>query len=229
MLDILFLDNHLLVVNKRSGLLSQHDSTGDRDLLALAKDFLKKRFKKPGNVYLGLVHRLDRPVSGVMVLARTSKAASRLSSQFRSGTAQKRYIAIVEGVCTGQGECKNHIIKKNKEVRIVDSTQAKAQYAELLWESIAQKNGLSLFDIQLKTGRPHQIRAQLAHKGLPILGDFRYGAGREFDGRNIALHCYLLGVEHPTQKTFMHWSTMPPATWEGMFNSEIRDLCKHVR
>ena len=223
-LDVLYLDNHLLVVNKQAGLLAQADATGDKDLLRLGKEFLKNKFNKPGHVYLGLVHRLDRPVSGVMVLARTTKAAARLSARFRSNTAQKKYLALVEGNCSGQGICTDYIAKQNQEVRIVKARHPKARYAELAWKAVAKKSNLSLLEITLKTGRPHQIRVQLAHMGFPVLGDLRYGAKKEFDGKNLALHCYQLGLEHPVKKEFMQWTVKPPGTWKGYFDSEIENL-----
>lgn len=220
-LDVLYIDNHLLVVNKPPGLLAQADETGDRDLLGLAKDFLKNEFQRPGNVYLGLVHRLDRPVSGIMVLARTSKAAARLSAQFRSNTPLKKYLAVVEGVCAGTGRCSDYLSKEGRQVRIVDAAHPRARHAELLWEAVAHEGGLSLVNITLKTGRPHQIRLQLSRRGLPIMGDLRYGARREFDGTHIALHCYLVGVDHPVQKRFMKWVARPPETWAGWFDDAV--------
>jgi len=220
-LDVIYLDNHLLTVNKPPGLLAQADDTGDPDLVTLAKYFLKKKFSKPGNVFAGLVHRLDRPVSGVMVLARTSKAASRLSVQFRDHLPQKRYLAVVEGDCEGEGVCRNHLVKKNQRVRVTAPATPSARYAELAWKAVAWKSGLSLVDVLLKTGRPHQIRVQLSHLGFPILGDFRYGAKRELDGKNMALHCYCLSLAHPVRDEKMKWVARPPRSWAGRFGDEI--------
>jgi RluA family pseudouridine synthase len=225
-LNVLYLDNHLLVVNKNPGILVQKDKTGDIDVLTLARSFLKNKFQKPGNVYIGLVHRLDRPVSGVMALARTTKAASRLSAQFRNNTARKKYMALVEGNCSGHGSCADYILKENQKVRIVDSSHPKALYAELSWKSAARMNNLSLIEVTLKTGRPHQIRVQMANMGFPVQGDFRYGAKSEFDGKNIALHCYYLGLEHPVNKEIMSWTAGPPPTWSGKFENAVRGIIR---
>ncbi len=221
---VLYLDNHLLVVNKPAGMLAQADATGDDDLLTLGKAYLKEKFDKPGNVFLGLVHRLDRPASGVMALARTSKAAARLSQQFRQRLPEKRYMALVEGLCTGGGHLVDYLVKEDRQVRVVPPTLPKAQRAELHWRALGQAAGLSLVEVDLKTGRPHQIRVQLAHLGFPILGDFRYGATRELDGRNLALHCYRLTLTHPTRQEDMTFEATPPAFWGRHFAQEIVGL-----
>jgi RluA family pseudouridine synthase len=220
--EVLFCDNHLLVVNKPPGLLTQADSTGDADQLSLAKAWIKKRYGKPGNVYLGLVHRLDRPASGVLALARTSKAAARLSEQFRNGTPVKRYVALIEGRANKGGTCRDFLVKgEDRTVRVVSAEHPGARAAELDWRSAAFHAGVTLIDIGLKTGRAHQIRAQLAAQGMPILGDMRYGSRKPFDGRNLALHCYCLELEHPVKKERMSWSAVPPPAWQGYFDSDI--------
>ena len=212
---ILFLDNHLLVVDKPGGVLSQGDQTGDDDLLTLGKAYLKERFEKPGNVFLGLVHRLDRPVSGVMVFARTSKSASRLSDQFRRRTPQKRYVALVEGRLEGRGRAVHHLRKVGRTVEVVAAGADGAQRAALTWEAWGPAAGGTLVGVELETGRPHQIRVQLAALGHPIRGDFRYGSTTEHDGRTLALHCYHLTIEHPTRRVPLTWTTPPPPTWEA--------------
>ncbi len=224
--DILYLDNHLLVVHKPAGLLVQEDRTGNPDLLTLGKAFLKEEYDKPGNVFLGLVHRLDRPVSGVVVLARTSKAAARLSDQFRRRAPGKRYFALVEGRLTGRGVREDWLAKTDRHVRIVKPGHPEGKRAELRWQALATektKSGpVSLIEVELRTGRAHQIRVQLAALGHPILGDLRYGAAHEFDGRNLALHSYRLEIEHPTRRGAMAFSALPPPTWRGYFDGVVR-------
>jgi 23S rRNA pseudouridine1911/1915/1917 synthase len=222
--DVLFCDNHLLVVCKPAGVPVQADRTGDPDLLTGLKHYIQQRFDKPGSAYLGLVHRLDRPVSGVMVFARTSKAAGRLSAQFRQASTGKKYAAVVTGIVAGRGLCHDFLIKECQTVRVVPADYPKALAAELAWSSVAARGGLSLLDIDLKTGRPHQIRVQLASRGMPILGDLRYGSPREFDGRNLALHCYSLCLEHPVQKTQLRFTAPPPAAWRGFFDADVATL-----
>lgn len=221
-LDVIYLDNHLLVVNKPPGMLVQPDETGDADLLRLGRAYLKRRFEKPGNVFLGLVHRLDRPASGVVVTARTTKAAARLSDQFRRRVPEKDYLAVVEGTCEGAGIRTDVLaVDDSGRVRLADPGDADGKRAELQWRSMARADGLTLLAVRLKTGRKHQIRVQLSGMGYPILGDFRYGASRELDGRNLALHAYRLGLTHPTKREWMTFSASVPASWKGLFDAEI--------
>ncbi len=222
--DVIYLDNHLLIVNKAAGVLIQEDRTGDTDLLSLARRYIKDEYNKPGNVYLGLVHRLDRPVSGVVCFARTSKAASRLSAQFRQSRVKKRYMAIVEGYCEKSGTLQHYLLKEASRIRIVRSQHAKAKKAVLNYRTLHSKNNTSLLDIDLLTGRPHQIRVQLAETGHPILGDLRYGARNIFDGRNLALHCFSLGFEHPVKKSWIQSVVQPPPVWQGYYDNEIDRL-----
>jgi RluA family pseudouridine synthase len=210
---VLYCDNHLLVVDKPAGMLSQSDRTKDVDIVSAGKGYLKTRFRKPGNVFLGLVHRLDRPVSGVMVLARTSKAAARLSRQFRLRDVEKRYVAVVEGSLSTAGERVGYQRASAEGVTAATVDDEDAQYSELSWVKIASTSKGSIVSISLVTGRKHQIRHQFSEMGHPIVGDRRYGASTPFDGRNIALHCYSLDIDHPTQKKRMGWFALPPTSW----------------
>ncbi len=222
---ILFVDNHLLVINKPAGMLAQADRTGDPDVLTLGKAYLKERFDRPGKVFLGLVHRLDRPVSGVMVLARTSKAAARLSAQFRERTPHKAYLALVEGRLTETaGSYTDFLLKTGRRVDVV--ADGRGGRAVLHWRVVATGRAETLVAVRLETGRPHQIRVQFAHRGHPLVGDLRYGATRPFDGRNLALHCYRLAVIHPTLRTPVAWTAPPPETWRGPWYEAALDLMR---
>ena len=223
-MHILYLDNHLLVAFKPPGLLAQADETGDMDILTLGKAFIKKEFDKPGNVFLGLAHRLDRPVSGVMVLARTSKAASRLTDQFRRRTTTKQYLAIVEGELKGSGEYTDHMIKDGRNARIVEASHPKGKRASLDWRVLGHQDGTTLVQVNLHTGRAHQIRLQFSSRGNPLLGDMRYWSKREFDGKNLALHAWSLGIEHPVKKEPMNWTAPPPKSWLGWYEKERETL-----
>ncbi len=210
---VLYCDNHLLTVAKPAGLLSQADSTGDPDLLTWCRSYIEKRYDKPGRAYIGLVHRLDRPASGVMLFARTSKAAARLARQFRERTVIKKYLALVEGDMDGAGTMKSLIRKRGRGVEKGSEGDARSATAVLSWHSLHQRNGQTLLEIDLRTGRKHQIRFQLAEAGHPIVGDLRYGSKTELDGRNIGLHCCLLEVDHPTLRKRIGWCAMPPDSW----------------
>jgi 23S rRNA pseudouridine1911/1915/1917 synthase len=200
-LRILHEDNHLLVVVKPAGLLAQGDSTGDVTLLDLCKADLKSRYGKPGNVYLGLVHRLDRPVSGVMVLARTSKAASRLSEQFRSAQVRKTYRAVVEGAPPAdEGELIGHLAAEGDQdgrTRWSATPFPGSREACLLYRVLAAAAGKSLLEVRPQTGRRHQIRVQLAKAGCPVTGDMKYGAPSALPDRSVALHAWRLELAHP--------------------------------
>ena len=207
-ITILFEDNHLLVIHKPAGVLSQEDYSGEPDVLNLCKAYLKNEYNKPGNVFTGLVHRLDRPVAGVMLLAKTSKAASRISEQIRKRTVKKRYLAVVEGN-PGDNGMLMHYLLKNREtnrVTVVDSGNSNAQKSELIYKKMAQKKNLSLLNITLITGRPHQIRVQLSHEGFPIVGDSKYG---KISGSDIALFASEFEIMHPTLQKQLIFSSTP--------------------
>ncbi len=215
---ILFEDNHLLVVEKPANLPVQADASGDADLLSLCKSYIKETYHKPGEAYLGLVHRLDRPVGGVMVFAKTSKAAARLTAQFKDRRAHKRYAAIVEGTAPADGECVDWLLKDEatNTTRVVKEGADGAKKAILRFRTLARENGTSLLDVELLTGRPHQIRVQLSSRGLPIAGDMRYNPNA-VPGTQIRLWSYALTIQHPTLNeplTFYsipNWSEYPAA------------------
>ncbi|MCF8025879.1 MAG: RNA pseudouridine synthase [Desulfobacteraceae bacterium] len=207
-------DNHLLVVYKPSGLLIQGDRTEDISLLDLAKQWVKIRYEKPGNVYLAPVHRLDRPVAGVTVFARTSKAASRLSAQFREGSVKKRYLAVVEGVVTdAAGQLTDYLERRGATSRILDSPTKNSREARLSFRVIETVGDRSFLEIDLATGRHHQIRAQLANIGHPIVGDLRYGAIRPLPEKQLALFAAEIAFDHPTSKERMCFSSPLPPAW----------------
>lgn len=212
--DIIYLDNHLLVLNKKGGLLVQGDRSGDSTLLEEAKNYLKVEFKKPGNVFLGPVHRIDRPVSGVVLFARTSKAASRLSEQFRNGTPEKRYLAIVKGKTPDEGRWEDMLARKGATSYITDDGSGKS--SSLSFRRLFYGEGCSLVEIKLETGRHHQIRVQFASRGFPILGDFRYGNKESFGNKTIALHAYSLTISHPILNNSMEFKAAPGKEWEQL-------------
>jgi len=209
-LKVLYEDNHLLVVEKPYGEPSQADSSGDEDMLSLCKDYIKRKYEKPGDVYLGLVHRLDRPTRGIMVFARTSKAAARLSEQIKSGEFQKTYLAVLTAAPEKEkGELWNWLLKDEKErVAIIANEEDKgAKKAGLEYEVLGKKEGLCLVKIRLFTGRFHQIRAQFAGIGCPVYGDMKYGAGDIKD--KLALFAGGLSFIHPTKGESMDFTLKP--------------------
>jgi 23S rRNA pseudouridine1911/1915/1917 synthase len=220
MLDVLYEDNHCLAVNKPAGLLTQGDVTGDPSLIDEAKAYLKARYAKPGNVFVGLVHRLDRPTSGVVLLARTSKAAARLSEQFRRGEVEKVYWAIVEGACpVEQGEWTDWLLKDEARnvVEIVPRGTPGAREASLAFRVLERGPRACWLEVRPRSGRSHQIRVQLASRGLPIVGDRKYGArtsARAIDGQaRVALHAQQLTFTHPTAREAIAVTAGAPADW----------------
>ena len=200
MINILYEDNHLLVVEKPINIPVQEDDSKDLDFLTMLKQFIKSRDSKPGNVYLGLVHRLDRPVGGVMVFAKTSKCASRLSEQVRNRTLKKTYLAIVEGKIEQRGTFIDKLLKDSKTNTVrVDQT---GKEAILDYELLAYKDNLSLVRINLKTGRSHQIRVQFSSRGYPLYGDQRYNMNVKH-GQQIALFSEIITFNHPITKESM--------------------------
>ena len=223
----LFEDNHLLTLNKPAGLLSQADSTGNPDVVTTAKQYIKQKYNKPGNVYIGLVHRLDLPTSGAMVLARTSKAARRLSEAFREHNVEKRYAAIVQGDLQGSGIMEDYLSKAADRAHVRLKKEG-GKYARLHWQVVHSRKNYTWVTITLITGRAHQIRCQFSNRGFPILGDIRYGARASlFCGtQRIALHCRHLCFAHPVSKHPMHVGAPLPDFWDQYFeeSEELRSL-----
>ncbi len=206
-LQVLYEDNHIIVVVKPANVLSQSDATGDLDMLTMVKEYVKEKYQKPGNVYIGLVHRLDRPTSGIMVFARTSKAAMRLSEQIRLHQFEKEYLAVVHGILPEKkGTFCNYLEKRETSTIVTDFKHGK--YAELSYEVLQENRSkaISKVHVCLKTGRHHQIRVQFASRGYPLLGDQRYGKD-EFS--ELCLVAFRLSFLHPTTKENLTFEISP--------------------
>ena len=205
-IEIVYEDNHLLIIDKPTGLLSQADKTNHVDVTYLCKRYLKKEYNKPGNVYLGLTHRLDRPVTGLMVLAKTSKAASRISKLIREHQLKKIYWAIVHGRTPLEASYEHFLKKdpKTNKTKAYSSKKSGAKLAVLSYTTLKQSAHYSLIEVDLITGKPHQIRVQLSKMGFPIWGDYKYGEEDTGPGKSLALRSYALAFEHPVKKELMH-------------------------
>ncbi len=201
--DVLFEDNHLIIINKRSGILVQGDKTGDKTLLQNTKEFLKKKYNKPGDAFLGLIHRLDRPTSGVVIFAKTSKALTRLNLLFKEKKINKIYLAITEkSEVKTSGKLENWIIKNSKQNKsyIRQKKTTGSKLAKLEYNLIKELKNYLLMEINLETGRHHQIRAQLSEIGFTIKGDLKYGSKRSNKDGSIDLHAYEINFDHPVNK-----------------------------
>lgn len=224
-LQVLYEDNHLLVVLKPTGVLIQGDVTGDVSLLAISKQWLIEKYQKPGNAFLGLVHRLDRPVGGLVVFAKTSKAANRLCVQFRERTVQKTYLAVVDGRLANRSETLVHYIRKrsgNRRVHIFQEATENSDRAELSYQVLEETADKSLLQVQIHTGRHHQIRAQLSAIGHPIVGDHKYRSQVKLANRTIALFAFQLGFTHPTQQTELSFQAFPLEEWPWTLFSKYK-------
>jgi 23S rRNA pseudouridine1911/1915/1917 synthase len=201
--EILYEDNHIIIINKRSGDITQGDKTGDDPVGESVKAYIKQKYNKLGNVFLGVAHRLDRPVSGVLVFARTSKALERLAKMFREKEMQKTYWAIVERAPElEQGTLTDYIAKnqeKNKS-RVVSESHKEAKMARLSYKVLSKSDKYTLLEVDLHTGRHHQIRVQLSNMGCIIKGDLKYGAKRSNNDGSIGLHARSIKFEHPVSK-----------------------------
>lgn len=216
-LDVLYEDNHLLAVHKPAGLLVQGDRSGEPTLLDLARDHLRRKYAKPGNVYVGLVHRLDRNVSGVVLLARTSKAAGRLSAQFREGTVRKIYLAVCQGRPPAPaGEWRAWLAAAADARGVTRGSWEPfvgARESVLRYRVTAEAPTASLVEVEPLTGRRHQIRVQFALAGCPLLGDVKYGAARPLPTRRLGLHALRLLVAHPVGGAPLELAAAPPPDW----------------
>ena len=217
-LKVIYEDNHIIVVEKILNVPSQSDKTGDIDMLTMVKQYIKEKYNKPGNVYLGLVHRLDRPVGGIMIFAKTSKAASRLSDQVREKVFKKKYLAVVDGKIENKsGTLEDYLYKdeRNNISKVVNKDKKNAKFAKLDYDVIKydEVKNLSLVKVNLHTGRHHQIRVQLSNFGHSIFGDQKYGTRGQ--GKQIALWAYELTIEHPITKEEMTFKCLPESngTW----------------
>ena len=197
-LNIIYEDNHLLVVEKPSNIPVQEDSSKDIDMLTLLKNYRKEKENKPGEAFIGLVHRLDRPVSGIMVFAKTSKAASRLSDQIRQNTFHKTYLAIVHGIPHTEGKFEDYLQKNEKENKSYVTTKEKGKYSCLEYKVLKTKEDKSLVEINLITGRSHQIRVQFSSRNYPLVGDSKYGHNP--NNIDISLFAKSITFNHPTTK-----------------------------
>ena len=214
-LDIIHEDNHLLVVSKPAGLATMGLPDDRPTLLTHAKQYIKQRYDKPGNVYLGVVSRLDAPVTGVVLIAKTSKAAKRMTEQFRYRKVEKTYWALVEGsIHPASGDCVDWVIKdeRHRRMHVVDESREGAKQARLHYRRLERIGGHSFLEVQLETGRKHQIRLQLSHHGYPILGDRKYGSKRPFPA-GIALHSRRLVIMHPVRKEPRTFEAPLPPSW----------------
>lgn len=218
-LNILYEDNHIIVVEKKANILSQSDITGDIDLLSMVKKYIKEKYSKPGNVYVGLVHRLDRPVGGIMVFAKTSKAAKRLNEQIKNHEFEKTYLAVLDGTLKNKKDkLVNYLYKdeKLKKSMVVDKSHLKAKLSELNYEVIGYNDDKTIVKINLITGRHHQIRVQFSNIGYPLVGDQLYGKKNK---KQIMLYAYKLEFIHPTTKEKMTYQLLPK--WKELEDETI--------
>lgn len=218
-LNVLYEDNHLIVVEKKPNVLSQSDVTGDMDLLTMVKSYVKKKYDKPGNVYIGLVHRLDRPVGGVMVFARTSKSAKRLNEQIKNHEFNKTYVAVLDGILKKEkDELVNYLYKDSKTgiSKVVDKHFTGGKLSKLNYEVMGYYKNKTIVKVKLITGRHHQIRLQFKALGYPLYGDQLYG---KKNNEQIRLYAYLLAFNHPVTKERLCFKLLPK--WEELKDETI--------
>ena len=219
-MEVLHEDNHLIIVNKTCSEIVHFDKTGDKPLSEIIKEYLKEKYNKPGNVFLGVTHRLDRPVSGLVVFAKTSKALSRLNDMFRNGEVKKTYWAIVRNRPQElEGELTNWLVRNEKQNKsyAYDKEVKDSKKAVLCYKTIGHSQNYHLLEVDLKTGRHHQIRCQLAKMGCPIKGDLKYGSPRSNPDGSICLHARRIAFVHPVSKESIEIEAPVPSgnLWNG--------------
>ena len=205
-LEILFEDNHLIIVNKKVGDIVQGDKTGDKPLSEIVKEYIKDKYKKPGNVFLGVVHRLDRPTTGIVIFAKTSKALERMNKMLREKRIQKTYWALVEGCPDPSQATLEHYLRKNpknNKSTAFTKESKESKKAILHYDTLLQLDNYTLLEINLETGRHHQIRCQLSVSGYPIKGDLKYGSKRSNQNGGIHLHAIKIEFNHPVKKELL--------------------------
>lgn len=220
-MEIVYEDNHLIIVNKACGEIVQGDRTGDEPLVETLKQWIKEKYQKPGNVFCGVIHRIDRPTSGLVVFARTSKGLSRMNELFRKGEVHKTYWAIVQNRPPKQTDTLTHWLvahEKGNRTEVFDAPKEGAQKAVLKYRVIAEGERYHLLEVELLTGRKHQIRAQLSHIGCPIKGDLKYGARRSNPGGGISLQSHRICFQHPVSKLDIDITapTPPQPLWQAL-------------
>ncbi len=212
-LEVIYEDNHLIAVNKPAGALVQHDRTGDFAMSDLVKKYIKDRYNKPGDVFLGTIHRLDRPVSGVTIYARTSKGLSRMNELMRDRKIEKEYLALTKHCPPADRDLLVGYIEKNSKknkVNYYDKPKGKAKKSETEYILLSRVNNVFCLGVKPKTGRPHQIRVQLSRIGCPLIGDLKYGDTVPLEDRSIGLHCCKMAFEHPVKKVPVSIHATPP-------------------
>ena len=217
---VLHEDNHLLVLEKPACLPCVPDASEDESLLDWGKQYVKEAYDKPGAVFLGVVHRLDRPVSGVVLFARTSKAADRLSAQFRERTVEKTYLGVTTGAAPTESGLLEQWLRKDTDanrVHIAAEGEEGARNAVTEWRALERRGGLTLFELKPRTGRPHQLRVACKSLGAPLAGDLKYGAREPLPDKSIALHAAQLAFDHPTREERLEFKASPPDAeiWKG--------------
>jgi len=229
-LKIVYEDNHIIVVDKPAGILTQGDYSGEESLLEMIKEYIRVKFNKPGEAFIGLVHRLDRPVSGLLVFARTSKAAARLQKEFTSGRIKKFYLAVIETESVlnpGWNRLENFLERERDVTHIAPRASAKTEKAVLFYHELLKEKNFSLILIKLDTGKKHQIRAQLSGIGKPVTGDKKYGSA-ENTGESILLHSAWLSFRHPVRDEVMRFYSAPPSIFNNFVEHNIEELAENI-